>query len=107
MAKHISLIVAADEPALFYSSVEAAEQDLEAIDVEDGIYSAAYGPDGALYQIEVKNDRVVIRLDNSEAPRPEALKTLLLSFLSAIGTPARQDDSLSALLDRCTPHLDS
>jgi hypothetical protein len=107
MAKHICLIVAADEPALFYSSVDAAEQYLEAIDVEDGVYSAAYGPDGSLYQISVRNDRVVIRPDDSQAPQPEALKALLLSFLSAIGAPAEQNDSLSVLLDRCTPHLDS
>lgn len=41
--REVRLIVAADEPPLFFSSVDAAEQYLEAIDVEDGVYPAAYG----------------------------------------------------------------
>jgi hypothetical protein len=46
-----ALFVAADEPLLVYPSVGAAERDLEAIDVENGVYTAAYGPNGEPYRI--------------------------------------------------------
>lgn len=45
-ASKIRLIVAADEPALFYTSVSQAEMDLEAIDVRAGVYPVGYGPNG-------------------------------------------------------------
>lgn len=41
-----ALFVAADEPLLIYPSVAAAESHLEAVDVEDGVYPSAYGPNG-------------------------------------------------------------
>ena len=37
----IALIVKADEPALFFSSIRNAENYLEAIDVENKVYPAA------------------------------------------------------------------
>lgn len=40
----IELVVAADEPALFYSSVQQAEMDLEVVDVRNGVYPGAFGP---------------------------------------------------------------
>jgi len=58
--KPIELIIAADEPALFFSSIKSAEGYLEATDVEDGIYTAAFGPNGESYQINAKENRVVI-----------------------------------------------
>ena len=49
-----ALFVAADEPLLVFPSVAAAERYLEAIDVENGVYPAAYGPNGELYRINRK-----------------------------------------------------
>jgi len=56
----IELVVAADEPALFYSSVQQAEMDLEAVDVRDGVFPIAYGPDGQIFKLEAIGDRVRI-----------------------------------------------
>ena len=41
-----TLFVAADEPLLVFPSVSVAESHLEAIDVENGVYPAAFGPNG-------------------------------------------------------------
>jgi hypothetical protein len=71
MAK-IALIVAADEPALFVSSIERAEQALEAIDVEDGVYTAAFGPGGEVYDIETDGASVRFRLWGSPRSTAEA-----------------------------------
>jgi hypothetical protein len=78
MAK-IALIVAADEPALFVSSIEWAEQALEAIDVEDGVYTAAFGPGGEVYDIETEGTSVRFRLWGNPRATGEA-DMLLLSF---------------------------
>jgi hypothetical protein len=42
----VNLIVAADEPAIFFASVHDAERWMEPVDVEDGVYGAAFGPAG-------------------------------------------------------------
>ncbi len=105
MPKQISLIIAADEPALFFSSIDAAERYLEPIDVENGVYTAAYGPDGSAYRIGVKDGRVTIAPDPGQPPQPDTLKALLLTFLAAVGSPARQNEDLPALLERCAAHL--
>jgi hypothetical protein len=106
MPKQISLVIAADEPALFFSSIEAAEQYLEAVDVEAGVYTAAYGRDGSPYRLNVKEGRVAVVPDPGRPPQPDALKALLHTFLAAAGSAARQNETLSALLDQCAPHLD-
>jgi hypothetical protein len=98
----VKLIVAADEPALFFASVEDAQSYLEAIDVENGVYGPVFGPNGEPYSISTDGHDVIIRA-TGEAPQPEALKALLLKYLAARGeTPARVS-SLSDLLERCTP----
>lgn len=43
-----ALFVAADEPLLVFPSVAAAAGYLEAVDVEDGVYPAAYGRPASL-----------------------------------------------------------
>jgi hypothetical protein len=103
--REIQLVVAADEPALFFTSVEAATGYLEVIDVQQGVYSAAYGRGGEPYEIGVSDGRVVICLKMGKPPRPEDLTSLLLGFLLRIGKPARPGDDLSVLLDRCAAHI--
>ncbi|MDB5478617.1 MAG: hypothetical protein JWM96_1112 [Alphaproteobacteria bacterium] len=49
----IRLIVDADTIE-FYSSIDSAESDLEYWIVEEGILKAAYGPEGQIYKIGLK-----------------------------------------------------
>lgn len=98
----VNLIVAADEPAIFFASVEGAEQWMEPVDVQDAVYRAAFGPLGEVYKIETDGKTVTIRQTMDE-PRPDALKAVLIRYFSAIGEAPKDDVSLSALLDRCSP----
>ncbi|WP_298123550.1 hypothetical protein [Brevundimonas sp.] len=97
----IELIVEADEPALFFSSVGGAEAYLEAIDVRDGVYPVAYGPDGQVFRLEAVGDRVRINsVEGSKAP--DDLRKLLLRYLSAAEShDVKSTDPLSGLLARC------
>ena len=79
-----ALFVAADEPLLIYPSVAAAERDLEAIDVENGVYPAAYGPKGEPYRIYSRNNCVIIEA-KGEPNRPDEFRLLLLRHLEATG----------------------
>jgi len=98
----IKLIVAADQPALFFTSMRQAETYLEAIDVEDGVYPDAYGPDGEPYKLEAVSGRVrVTPLERAE-PRPDDLRALLLRYLAATGVNRTEGaESLRSLLARC------
>ena len=79
-----ALFVAADEPLLVFSSASNALEYLEAIDVESGVYSAAYGPNGEPYCISANGDLVFVeRADRPQAP--EDLRHLLLKYLEAVG----------------------
>lgn len=97
----IALIVKADEPALFFSSVSGAEGYLEAADVSEGIYPVAYGPDGQVFQLEAVGDRV--RINSIEGSKsPDELRTLLLRYLSAVKQgDIKGTEPLSSLLARC------
>lgn len=77
-----ALFVAADEPLLVYPSVAAAERHLEASDVENGVYSAAYGPNGEPYRIASESNSVIID-STGEPSRPDELRLLLLRYLEA------------------------
>jgi hypothetical protein len=82
-----ALFVAADEPLLVFPSVRAAEAWLDAIDVENGVYPAAYGPNGEAFSIGSERNRVII--EPTGAPnRPDELKALLLRYLEASGRSA-------------------
>lgn len=93
------LFVAADEPLLFFASVRAAEAYLEAVDVRDGAYPAAYGPGGEPFRIGTDGERVVIA-PTGEAARPEALKALLTGYFEAVGESVGPDEDLAALVER-------
>lgn len=94
-----AIFVAADEPLLIYPSARAAERDLEAIDVDNGLYPAAFGPNGEPYRIGTAGRHVTIE-PTGEAARPEELRTLLVRYLEAIGNPAAETDSLAELAAR-------
>ncbi|MDR6533145.1 hypothetical protein J2800_003906 [Caulobacter rhizosphaerae] len=97
----IELIVEADEPALFFSSVGGAEAYLEAIDVRDGVYPVAYGPDGQVFKLEAIGDRVrIASVEGSKAP--DDLRALLLRYLSAVKVhDVKSTETLSGLLAIC------
>ena len=99
----IGLILAADEPAIFYSSVETAEQWMEPIDVLNGTYKAAYGPAGEPYQIEADDKGVFLTRIADEPNRPDELKALLLRYFDAIGERVDPDEDLVVMLARCRP----
>lgn len=98
----VGLIVAADEPAIFFVSPEDAERWMEPIDVKDGVYSAAFGPAGEPYAICTDGKHVNIR-QTGDAAQPEALKALLLRYFASIGEATNDNASLPALLARCSP----
>ncbi len=100
----IALIVAADEPALFFASIRDAEQYLEPIDVQDGVYTAAYGPNGEPHRISTDGLRVTIT-ELDDRSQPDALKALLLRYLAAMGETANDTDGLVSLLAQCEPGL--
>jgi hypothetical protein len=92
-----ALFVAADEPLLIYPSVSEAECDLEAIDVNDGVYPAAYGANGEPYRIGTDGDRVVIEA-TGEPNKPDELRVLLCQYLEAVGRPFEDSASLDNLV---------
>jgi hypothetical protein len=98
----VKLIVAADEPAIFFASVRSAERWIEPSDVIDGVYRAAFGPNGEPYIIRADGNCVTIQ-EAGGAPQPEALRAVLLQYFTAIGETPSKGASLSELLARCTP----
>jgi len=103
--REIRLIVGADEPALFFTSVEAAERYLEWIDVEDGVYHDLYDDTGQPYRIRAVGQRVIIEPDLDRAPEPEKLRAFLLRVCRGIDIPAEASDDLATLLERCRPYI--
>ena len=97
----IKLIVAADEPALFYSSVDAAATNLEWIDVENGVYPIAYDPDGNIYHLRTEGQRVVIERDTKSPPDPQGLNALLRKATKVISS----DNAF--LLSLCARRIDN
>jgi hypothetical protein len=93
-----ALFVAADEPLLVFPSIAAAESYLEAVDVRNGVYRAAFGPNGKPYRIDSDGDDVVIEL-TGEPDRPDELRGLLSRYLEATGRtpdPTRTFEDLVA-----------
>ncbi|WP_296379960.1 hypothetical protein [Reyranella sp.] len=104
--RRIALIIAADEPALFYDSVASAELDLEAIDVRDGVYGPVYGRNGEAYRIDAVGGRVVIVPDRSKTSDPDGLRQVLTAFLRQAMPNAKVDSDLATLLLHCEPYLE-
>jgi hypothetical protein len=92
-----ALFVAADEPLLIYPSVAAAERHLEAIDVEDGVYSVAYRPNGEPFRVGSEGNRVIIE-PTGEPNRPDELRRLLVRYLEATGSAPGETATLDDLV---------
>jgi hypothetical protein len=92
-----ALFVAADEPVLVFPSAAAAERSLEAIDVKNGVYSAAYGPRGEPYTVRAMQDRVHVK-PTGERERPDELRPLLLRYLEDSGREAEANATVEALV---------
>jgi hypothetical protein len=94
-----ALFIEGNEILLIFPSVADAEASLEAIDVEEGTYPAAYGPEGEPYDIRAEGPWV--RITRGEGPnRPGELKGLLCSYLEGCEDPADADETLDALVAR-------
>ena len=92
-----ALFVAADDALLVFPSAVVATSSLEATDVVEGLYPAAYGPEGAAYRLRCEGNRVLIEA-NGEANRPDELKALLLCHLEACEEPADATQSLEEIV---------
>lgn len=103
----VGLIVEADEPALFFSSPEAAELYMEATDVENGVYKAAYDSEGNPYTISAVDELVVIRPAVGQPSEANNLRLLLLRFLSAVNVPVSPDENLSDLVAKSARFVDA
>ena len=103
--KGIALIIAADEPALLYSTVQRAELDLEPIDVKDNIYTAAYGPDGQPFRITTDGWKVRIYRDDDAPNQREELGFLLVRLLRSRGMDVGATETIEDMLARCEPEF--
>lgn len=92
-----ALFVAADEPLLVFPSAKAAEGYLEPVDVENGVYPAAYGPGGEPCRIGCRGAEVVIER-TGEPNRPDDLRVLLVRYLENRGEPTDATEPLDALV---------
>jgi hypothetical protein len=92
-----TLFIEADEPLLVFSSVEMAEQHLEALDVRDGVYTRAFGQAGELFSIEAEDEGVVIRAIEQPAD-PDSLRELLRRSLQKVGEVVPPDADLPTLV---------
>jgi len=103
-ARRVALIVAADEPALFFASREDAEQALEPTDVRAGIYRRAWDAEARPFLIHAFGEQVVIS-PAPGSPEPEALRAVLLRALDGRPAPGEQHAPLPDLLARCATFL--
>ena len=92
-----TLFIEADEPLLVFSSIEMAEQNLEAIDVRNGVYTRAFGQAGELFSIETEGENVIIRAIEQPAD-PDSLYDLLQRSLRQVGGVVPLDADLPTLV---------
>ncbi|EFO33791.1 hypothetical protein TRICHSKD4_0905 [Roseibium sp. TrichSKD4] len=103
----VEIVVAADEPALFYDSIASAELHLESTDVQDGVYGPVFGIKGEVYSIRTAGDRVAIIADPLGRTDVIGLKEVLSTFLRTIKPDMVIPDCLDTMLQLCTPYLES
>jgi hypothetical protein len=92
-----TLFIGADEPLLVFSSVGMAEQQLEAVDVRNGVYKRAFGRTGEIFAIETEGESVVIRAAKQPAD-PDSLCELLRRSLYEVGEAFPPDADLPTLV---------
>src|SRR3954447_5918424 len=96
--KDVGLIVAADEPALIFSSPQVAESYLEAVDVRDGVYPEAYGPNGEVYDVLESDGAVFIMRRNDMPLRQDRVRLLIEKFLASNGATLPADAPFEDLI---------
>jgi hypothetical protein len=86
----------------FFSSIEAAEGWMEAIDVENGVYHA-YDSRGRALVVETKGERVYMAAASEEPPQAHELERLLRDYLRhhLRDIADDPDNTLPRLLDAC------
>lgn len=92
-----AVFVAAGDALLIFPSVAAAIHSLEAIDVEEGLYPAAYGSNGEPYCLRCEANTVIIERVG-ESSQPDALKALLLRHLEGCEDPADETQPLAEIV---------
>ncbi|MCW2365532.1 hypothetical protein M2341_000979 [Sphingobium sp. B7D2B] len=90
-----TLFIEADELLMMFSSIEMAEEHLEAIDVRNG--ARAFGQAGELFAIETQGERVIIRAIEQPA-EPDRLYELLRRSLQQVGEVVPLDADLPTLV---------
>ncbi|HJX26572.1 MAG TPA: hypothetical protein VJ885_01565 [Thermoanaerobaculia bacterium] len=81
-----------------YDSVQDAALDLEAVDVQDGIY-AGYDSEGRELLLTVRDDRIEISVAESSPGHQRQLAELLRAALAAVGRPADPGAELPELIE--------
>ncbi|WP_097063819.1 hypothetical protein [Sphingomonas guangdongensis] len=92
-----ALFIEADEPLLVFPSIGIAERALEAVDVRDGVYGRAFGPEGETFSITA-DDKIVVIEPTLEPHDPESLKELLRRSLAQVGETMPGDADLPTLV---------
>lgn len=86
-----------------YDSVSDAELDLEAIDVEEGIYEA-YDSQGRKLQVESEGQTVrIVEPGTGQTGVPD-LRDLLIEFLTIEGKNPNPEERLESLIELCSPY---
>jgi hypothetical protein len=103
-SKTVRFIVEADVPALLFSSQERAERYLEAVDIDGGVYPAAFDADGRVYDI-VPHDGHGCLVPRNRTDKGR-LRQVLARHLRTVGLQVSDEESLSDLLRKCDSYLD-
>lgn len=91
------LLIAEGLDLHLYDSVQDAALDLEAIDVQDGIY-AGYDSEGRALRLTVRDEKVEISAAEASPGHQRQLAELLRAALAAVGRPADPGADLPELV---------
>jgi len=105
-SKRVFLVIEADEPALLFSSVKAAENYLEVTDVRQGTYGRVFGRGGERFKLLIVGDNVRIVPDLESQRLPNDLRDVLYTFLSTLDVGVSEQFNLDELLDKCDRFVD-
>ena len=92
------LIIAEGLDLKLYDSVHAAALDLEAIDVQDGIYVGS-DSEGRELRLTVRDEKIEISAAEASPGHQRQLAELLRAALAAAGRPVETDAGLPELIE--------
>jgi len=106
MMTSVGLVVVSDSGLIAFNSLNAAESYMEAIDVEDGVYSTAFDADGRFYEITYSG------LSTWETGKAHLLRTSIvdseaasLAIKKGLGLDPRKTIEFRVLLAMLERHL--